>query len=346
MKKIGLIASVVVVCFLAGGFGFYVSAADKPNKKGQEAGPPTKATKEKTEKNVQNAATVNGSPILKSEYDAEVTRLDRQIAMTGRTLDEKEMSEMKQKILDNLVGRELLKQEAEKKAIKADAAEVSTQMDNLKKRFGTEEEYQGTLKKMNITEDALRKQFTSEIMLRKLLDQEVASKIVLAPSEAKEFYDSNPEVFKTPEMIRASHILVKVEQKAGPEEKAKGLERIKGIQKRIQDGADFAEVAKEVSDCPSKENGGDLDFFQKGQMVGPFETAAFSLKPGQVSDIVETEFGYHLIKLTDKKEPGVMTFEEMQPRIEQHVKSEKMSQQVTLYVDQLKSKAKIELLLK
>ena len=345
MKKTRLIAF-VVVCFMLAGFGFYVSAADKPAKKGQEAASPAKGTKEKTESVVQNAATVNGSPILKSEYDAEVTRLDRQIAMTGRTLDDKEMSGMKQKILDNLVGRELLKQEADKKAIKSDAAEVDAQMENLKKRFGTEEEYQGTLKKMNLTEESLKKQFSSEIVLRKLLEQEVASKIVLEPNEAKEFYDSNPEVFKAPEMIRASHILVKVEQNATPEEKAKALEKMKGIQKKIQDGADFAQVAKEVSDCPSKENGGDLDFFQKGQMVGPFETAAFSLKPGQVSDIVETEFGYHLIKLTDKKGPGVMTFEEMQPRIEQHGKSEKMTQQVTQYVDKLKSKAKIEILVK
>jgi len=108
----------------------------------------------------------------------------------------------------------------------------------------------------------------------------------------------------TPEMVRASHILVKVDSKATAEEKAKALGKIKDIQKRIQSGEDFAQVAKEVSDCPSKENGGDLNFFQRGLMVPPFENAAFSMNPGDTSDIVETVFGYHIIRVTDKRAAG------------------------------------------
>ena len=102
----------------------------------------------------------------------------------------------------------------------------------------------------------------------------------MTPEEAKAFYDSNPDVFKTPEMVRASHILVKVDQKATAEEKAKAMEKIKGIQKRIKGGEDFATVAKEVSDCPSKENGGDLNFFQKGQMVAAIRKRRFFIETG------------------------------------------------------------------
>ena len=155
---------------------------------------------------------------------------------------------------------------------------------------------------MNMTEPGLKDYFASQFAIQKLLDKDLASKIVVTPEEVKAFYDGNPDVFKTPEMVRASHILVKVDKAASDEEKAKALEKIKAIQKRIKSGEDFAKVAKEVSDSPSKDDGGDLDFFQKGQMVPPFEKAAFSMKPGETSDIVETEVGYHIIRLTDKKE--------------------------------------------
>jgi peptidyl-prolyl cis-trans isomerase C len=355
MKKTGLLVFVLIAAVLLAGYGFYVSAADKTNTKttqpeavssGKGTASPTQEPTMKAGDNNQNVATVNGVAISKSDYDAEISRLDRQVAMTGRTPDEKEMAEMKQKVLDNMIGREILKQEAAKQGIKADEAEAASQMEALKKKFGSEEEFKNAMAKMNVTEETIKNQFASELALRKLIDKEVADKITLGPAEAKDFYDKNPEIFKTPEMIRASHILVKVEQGASPEEKAKALEKIKGIQKRIQGGEDFAEVAKQVSDCPSKEKGGDLDFFQRVQMVGPFEDAAFALKPGQVSDIVETEYGYHLIKLTDKKDAGVMTFEEMKPRIEQHVKSEKVAQQLAQYVDQLKTTAKINVLIK
>ena len=169
---------------------------------------------------------------------------------------------------------------------------------------------------------------------------------MVTPQEVKAFYDGNPDIFKTPEMVRASHILVKVEEGASGEDKAKALEKIKTIQKRLQSGEDFAKVAQEVSDCPSKDDGGDLNFFHKGQMVPPFEKAAFALKPGETSDIVETEFGYHIIKLTDKKEAGTMSFDDVKSRIQQQLINEKMTQEYHKYVEALKSRAKIEIFIK
>ncbi len=342
MKKIGLIASILVVCVLIAGYGIHVSAADKTSKKQTEKKADSTAKKEEK---LPNAAIVNGKPIPMSEYDAGLEQLNRQIAMTGKTPDEKQMPALKQRIIDNLVARELLIQEVGKQGIKADEAEVNAQLDAVKKN-ASPEEFANSLKQMNTTEPALKEFFASQLAIKKLIDKEVASKAPVTPQEVKAFYDGNPDVFKTPEMVRASHILVKVDEKATPEEKAKALEKMKAIQKRIKGGEDFAKVAKEVSDCPSKEKGGDLDFFQKGQMVPEFENAAFAMKVGDVSDIVETQFGYHIIKLTDKKEPGVMSFDEIKPRIEQHLKNEKMSQEFPKYVETLKAKSKIEVLVK
>jgi peptidyl-prolyl cis-trans isomerase C len=341
MKKAGLIASALLIFVLLGAYGFYFSsAADKTSEKA--AGNDDAATKQNE---ANNAAIVNGKAIPMSDYQADIDRLHRQISMTGRQPDAKEMQALAQRILDDLIARALLKQETLKKGIKVDDAEVNDQLDAVKKGT-TPENFANSLKQMNLTEPQLKDYFASRHAIKKLLDNELGSKIVVTPQEVKAFYDGNPDIFKTPEMVRASHILVKVEEGASGEDKAKALEKIKTIQKRLQSGEDFAKVAQEVSDCPSKDDGGDLNFFHKGQMVPAFEKAAFSLKPGETSDIVETEFGYHIIKLTDKKEPGTMTFDEVKPRIEQQLKNEKMSQEYHKYVEALKSKAKIEIFVK
>jgi len=357
VKKPATLISVLIMFLLLAGYGLYVSAADKTTAK--PAGKDAAATKPaaqpaqkeapaaKAETPGQNAALVNGQPIRMTEYQQELSRFNRRLEMMGHGADEDEAAQMRGRVLDTMIGREVLTQQAAKLGLKATDAEVDAQMQTLKTRFGSEDEFKGALAKMNLTEQTIKEQFAADQVMRKLIDQEISSKITVTPAETKDFYDKNPEIFKSPEMVRASHILVKVEEKASPEDKAKALEKIKGIQQKIKDGADFAAIAKEVSDDPgSKETGGDLDFFQHGQMVPAFETAAFALKPGEVSDIVQTDYGYHLIKVTDRKEAGVMAYDEIKPRIEQHLKNEAVSQQLTQYVDKLKSAAKIEILVK
>ncbi|SPF47956.1 PpiC-type peptidyl-prolyl cis-trans isomerase [Syntrophobacter sp. SbD1] len=339
MKKVGLVVSGLIIFVFVAGYGFYASsAADKPPK--EDA-----AKSAASQTKLQNAALVNGKAIPMSDYQAGIDQLDRQISMTGRQPDEKEMPALKQRILDNLISRELLSQEVAKKGIKVDDAEVNAQLETVKKG-SSPEDFANSLKQMNMTEKDLKEHFASQLAIKKLVDKELTSKVAVTPEEVKAFYDKNPEVFKTPEMIRASHILVKVDKTATAEQKAKALEKIQSVQKRLQAGEDFAQVAKEVSDCPSKAEGGDLNFFQKGQMVAPFEDTAFALKTGETSGIVETEFGYHIIKVTDKKAPGTLSFDEVKSRIEQHIKSEKMSQEFPKYIDTLKAKAKIEILVK
>ena len=344
MKKTRYIASILAFFVFLAGYSLYVYAGDKSSAK--SAGQDTSSSTPKKEANLQNAALVNGKAIPMSEYEAGLDQLNRQIAMTGGAPNEKELPALKQKVLDSLITRELLKQEVEKRGIKADEAEVNAQLEAVKKG-SSPEDFAKSLKQMNITEKELKDHIASQLATKKLIEMELGPKVVVTPQEVKAFYDGNPEVFKTPPMTRASHILVKVDKGATAEEKAKALDKIKGVQKRLQNGEDFAKVAKEVSDCPSKENGGDLNFFQKGQMVPQFEDAAFSLQPGQTSGIVETEFGYHIIKVTDKKDQSTVSFDEIKPRIEQHLKSEKMShQEFPKYVETLKAKAKIEVLVK
>lgn len=337
-----ILASFFVLVFLSP-----VGAAEKAAKKDAK---PTAASNETAAKSGaskepakgEKVAVVNGTVITRAEYESETKRFERQMAMSGQAPDGAQVAEMKKKVLDGLVGREVLKQQAAKLGVKVDPAEVDKEIATLKQRFPNEDEFKKALKNLNLTEESLKAQFTQDLGIRKMIDEQVASKITITPEETKKFYDGNPELFKTPEMVRASHVLIKVDPKANDADKAKAKERITAAQKKVQAGEDFAKVAKEVSECPSAAKGGDLDFFQRGQMVGPFEQAAFALKVGSVSDIVETQFGYHVIKVTDKKEAGVMKYDEIKDRIAQHLKQDRVNQQLAKYIEELKTQAKIE----
>jgi peptidyl-prolyl cis-trans isomerase C len=311
------------------------ASSSKDANKGKSTVASTGASKEKV-------AVVNGAVISRADYDSEIARFERQMTMSGRAPDTQELSEMKKRVLDGLIDRELLKQETVKKGISVDDKEVDQQLATLRQRFSSEKEFTDTLAKMNVTEAGLKTQLRQDLAIKQLIDQQIASKVTVTPEEVKTFYTSHPELFKASEMVRASHILIKADPNASPEDKAKARDRISAIQQRVKKGEDFAALAKESSECPSSANGGDLDYFQRGQMVGPFEDAAFALKPGTVSDIVETQFGYHLIKVTDKKDASTVGFDEIKGKIEEYLKQQKVNEQLAQYVGQLKNGAKIE----
>ena len=174
------------------------------------------------------------------------------------------------------------------------------------------------------------------------MDREIVQKITVTDKEIRTYYDSNLDRFKQSEQVKASHILIPVDPKADDAEKAKARKQIETIQKKVKKGEDFEALAKEHSGCPSNTKGGDLGYFGQGQMVKPFEEAAFALEPGQVSDIVETRFGYHLIKVTDKKPAMTVPFEEVKEGISGHLKQQQVRAKVLAYVEDLRGKAKVE----
>jgi len=287
-------------------------------------------------------AVVNGVAIERADLDNEMRRIEQQVAMTGQAIPPEKLGELKKRVLEGLIDRELLYQQSEKSGIKVEESEVNEQIAELKNRFSSEDEFKEVLKKMDVTESELKSQFGREIIIKKYVDREIAPKAQVKDEEVQTFYRAHPEYFKTPEMVRASHILVKVDPKATEVEKAKAREKIMGIQKRLQKSEDFAKLAEEYSDCPSSAKGGDLNFFKRGQMVGPFEDAAFALKAGETSDIVETQFGYHLIKVTERKDAGEVPYEEIKGKIEEHLKKASIEKQLSEQLEQWKKSAKIE----
>jgi peptidyl-prolyl cis-trans isomerase C len=248
---------------------------------------------------------------------------------------------MKDEVLENLIAREVLYQKSKAEEIKVDEAMLDEHMATLKQQFPSEDEFKKTLGEMGLSEAGLRSDFERAKAIEQLLDEEVSKKIVISDEETKKYYAENPAMFKHPEQVRASHILITVDPKAEDSAKAASRAKLEAVQARLKQGEDFAALAKEVSQCPSASKGGDLGYFRQGQMVEPFEKAAFALKPGEVSDIVETQFGYHLIKVADHKPETVVGYDEIKERIAEHLKQDRLKDEIDRYVDTLKQEAKI-----
>ena len=290
----------------------------------------------------QKVAVVNGTVINQPEFDNEMNRVLERLQRTGRFPNDLERSQIKKQVLENLIARELLYQESQTKGIKVDQKEIEAQVTALKGRFPSEVEFKNALSTMNQTEADLRFQFERDLAIRKLLDDQIGDKVAVSEKESKAYYDNNLESFKKPEQVRASHILIKVDPGAEEAKKAEARTKIESVQAKLKKGEDFGALAKEYSEGPSGPKGGDLGFFGRGQMVKPFEEAAFSMKPGQVSGMVETRFGYHLIMVAERTPESTLSYEEVKDRLEQYLKQQKVQEAIAAYVETLQGKAKIE----
>ncbi|MEJ5166780.1 MAG: peptidylprolyl isomerase [Thermoanaerobaculia bacterium] len=219
--------------------------------------------------------------------------------------------------------------------------------EEFRKRFKEEKDYKDYLEREKTTEKEIKKDIEKELVINKYLEESIYKDLKpISDEEAKKFYDENPNYFIKPEQVRASHILVSVPENGTEAQKKEARKKAEGILKDLKNGANFEEVAKQKSDCPSKERGGDLGFFSKGRMVKPFEDAAFSLKPGVLSDIVETQYGYHIILVKEHKQEEKIKFEEVKDRIKSFLSDSKKRELIQKRISELTQKAKIEKYLK
>jgi peptidyl-prolyl cis-trans isomerase C len=188
-----------------------------------------------------------------------------------------------------------------------------------------------------------------EFLLNDYLAQEYLKKVVLkgvavTEEEMKKHYQDNEKTYMYPAQAKARHILIKAAPNAPEEEKKKAREKAEGLLKRVKDGEDFAKLAGEFSEDPaSQKKGGDLGYFSKGRMVKPFEDAAFALKPGQVSGIVESPFGFHIIKLEDLKEARVRSFEEVKETVKSQIQLKRNREKQEEFLKNIYKEAGVEI---
>ena len=301
---------------------------------------PTLASEKKVAEG--KVAVVNGSVITQKDFDRELTSVQQRLLASGRSLSDTQFSELRKNLLENLINMELLYQEAQKSGVTVEDAVVAEHIEKLKTQFGSQKEFKKALEKMNASEPALRAQTKKGLTVKEFVDKKIIQDVVVPDKELRAYYDSHPNSFRQPEQVKASHILIKAEPEAKEEQKALARKKLKGVQKRVEKGEDFAALAKEYSEGPSGAKGGDLGYFGRGQMVKPFEEVVFALKPGAVSDIVETSFGYHLIKCVDKKPETTVAYGDVKEKLRQYLKQQKGREKMGSYIAKLKEKAKVE----
>ena len=289
-------------------------------------------------------AKVNGVAITRGDRDRALQEILAQGGGRGGQQPTPEMMpQMENAALDQLINIEVLYQKGKKLTVKDLEQKVDEKVGQTRKQFPSQADFEKALKGANITENKLKDLARRNIVIDNLMQKEVFSKITVTEADAKKFYDDNPDKFKMPERTQASHILISADQKATPEDKKKAKEKAEAIRKRVAKGEDFAAVAKAESNCPSAAKGGDLGYFGKGQMVPEFEKAAAALKLGELSDVVESPFGYHIIKVMDRKPADTVKFAEVKDKIEDYLKSQKAQKPMTDYVDKIKKEAKVEI---
>jgi peptidyl-prolyl cis-trans isomerase C len=288
-------------------------------------------------------AKVNGTPITQQELDR-ATKFMLAQNRTKKELTAEERKKADSAVLNQLISAELLYQAGKKLDIPDVESRVAAQMKQGKSKFPSTEVYEKALKESGLTEKNLEEFARKEIYINNLIEKEIASKITISDADAKKFYDENIDKFKQPETVQASHILIGVDPKASADEKKKAKEKAEALLKRAKAGEDFATLAKDNSTCPSAPQGGNLGYFSKGQMVPAFETVAFSLKPGEISDVVETQFGFHIIKVIDKKPAGTVPFSDAKKEIINYLKIQKIQQGINEYVENLRKNGKIEII--
>ncbi|MBY0011087.1 peptidylprolyl isomerase [Paenibacillus typhae] len=253
-------------------------------------------------------ATVNGTDITKAQL------YDKLVEAGGEST------------LQNLITTTLVDQEAKKANITVTDEDINAEIEDLKTQFGGEDALNSALAQSSMTLDDLKAQMPLQVEIRKLLEP----KVTVTDEDIKTYFNDNKATFNQEEEVQASHILVATKEEAD------------AIVKQLKDGADFATLAQEKSsDTGSKDKGGDLGFFKKGDMVTEFSDAAFALKVGETSGAVKTDYGYHVIKVTDRKEAHEYTLEEKKEEIKKTLISQKVSEMSSTWLQDLTTNAKI-----
>lgn len=286
-------------------------------------------------------ARVNGEDISKAQLEEAFNAAIQASGVNPADLTADQKLSGYRQILDELIMDKLVAKAAS--GIEVSDDEVSAEIDKLKKQFPSEEAFNEQLAQAGQSPEKLQTALRTMLQQQRWMQSQIQDKDVVADGDAQKFYDSNKEEFENPETVKASHILFMVEEDATPETVKEKEDAAKAALARAKKGEDFSALAKELSEEPgAKETGGDLGFFSKDRMVPEFAEAAFTQKTGEVGGPVRTQFGWHVIKVEDKKPAGTTPFDEVKDQISAFLKSSKQREAVQSVLKGLKDSAQIE----
>lgn len=289
------------------------------------------------------AADVDGAKLTRVQLDEDVKK--RMETFKGQIPPEKleqAKVEIRKGLIDEFVIRNLLSKEIGVKKVTASEKEVTDVLESVKAQLPAGVTLEDMLKKNNLDVAKMREEIGLNIRINKLVMLELGGKAKVTDKEISDFYNKNIDKFKRQESVHARHILIAKASGDTDKTKAEKKGKAEDLRKQLVSGADFAELAKKHSDCPSKKDGGDLGTFARGQMVKPFEDAAFSQEKNAIGPVVETDFGFHIIQVLDRLAPQVAKLDgDIKKQIQAVLENQKQQGAFDSMVTRLKARANI-----
>jgi peptidyl-prolyl cis-trans isomerase C len=283
---------------------------------------------------------VNGETIYAAEISMVMANIDGQLKAQGREVPEQD--QLVQMATQRVVEQKLLAQEARRQGYKVDDLKVAEMAQVVEQQAGGREALDASLASKGSNYDQLMTTIKEIDLVRTLMAKQISPTVEVSEEEIAEYYTANPEMFETPAQVHARHIIFAAGETADADTIISARENAVKARDRALAGEDFVELAKELSQGPSAADGGDLGFFSYGQMVPPFAEAAFALEPGEISDVVRTGFGFHIIKVEEKKEAVTPSLDEVRPRIQLLLTQQKSGEKVQELILTLVESAQVE----
>lgn len=313
---------------------------------------------------------VNNEPIMRTQYEKAFDAVANNSMFTQAGIDLKKDKNsflhlmLKERVINELIVKKLIDQEISKRKIKVSQEDLDKQLKTIINKVGSKEKFNALLKENGVSTAQFKKDLADEVKIQKLVES--LSVVSVSDKEALKFYNDNANKFKNPDRVRASHILVSANeeelkakiQESSKEKSLSDAELDTAVKKEMaakkakaekllatvkQNPSEFAKVAKENSDdTVSAQQGGDLGFFAKEEMVEPFSKTAFAMKPNTISTVIQTPYGYHIIYVTDRQKAGLEPFEKVKSEIKEFLTNQEKVKVLQQFVDTLKNNAKIE----
>jgi peptidyl-prolyl cis-trans isomerase C len=292
------------------------------------------------------AARVNGEPIYEDQLQRAVQESLAQLARHGARKDDTNLvKRLQARQLNELIGNLLVYQESKKRTIENVDEKVDQRVKDLEKKYGAGDGMARYLQIRRMTMDDLRESLKARVRVDEYLKEQGVLEPEIPEDRIREMYDADPESFSTTETVRVSHILIAVDRQAGTEEKQQARQEAEQIREEILAGKDFAAMAKAHSDDRTALEGGDLGHIKRGYMPAAFDEVAFSLETDTVSEVVETKFGYHVIKAVDRQPARIIPYEQMRDFLKTYLQGEESKKKLATHIAELRKRSEVEILL-
>lgn len=288
-------------------------------------------------------ARVNGIGIPLKGFSEKYEQFSKGFEGRKRAVPRKLALRYRESLVKRIVEEELINQEAKRLGVAPTAEEMQAALDEHKKLFSSEEQFLSYMKSKDLTEQQVQETLLHNVLVKKLLQRAKVGQVTEADVTA--YYEKSKSKYEVKEQVRASHILIKLEQSATPEQVKAALDKATTAAERARKGEDFAALAKTLSEGPTAPRGGDLGLFGRGRMVKEFDDAVFAMKVGEVSNPVRTRFGWHVIKLMERQEARTRPLSEVKENIQRMLESRSERQARADMIERLRAQSKVEIYL-